>query len=64
VPQCFYSTTDVNGDFSFVYAEIKIHCLQETVRLLRANLGSEVLCFIETSMEMKNDDGKFNQNKH
>lgn len=24
----------------------------------------EVFCFIETSLEMKNDDGKFNPNKH
>jgi hypothetical protein len=24
----------------------------------------ETLCFIETSLEMKNDDGKFNPNKH
>ena len=24
----------------------------------------ETLCFIETSLEMKNDDGKFNSNKH
>ena len=35
---------------------------QETAEYYR--MINEVLCFIEISMEMKNDDGRFNQNKH
>ena len=35
---------------------------QETAEHYR--MIDEVLSFMETSMEMKNDDGKFTQNKH
>jgi hypothetical protein len=35
---------------------------QETAE--RYRMIDETLCFMETSLEMKNDDGKFNSNQH
>ena len=35
---------------------------QETAEHYR--MIDEILCFMETSLEMKNDDGKFNPNQH